>query len=82
MPQGRWAAAFVLPLVFAASFWRAQQEVYRSPRTRYEEPEAKVLVPYRFIATSVAQGIAAGLLVHAQGFLTACGFHAVVPRAL
>lgn len=63
MPQGRWAAAFVLPLVFAASFWRAQQEVYRSPRTRYEEPEAKVLVPYRFIATSVAQGIAAGLLV-------------------
>ena len=63
VPQGRWMAAFALPLVLAASFSRARRNVYRSRKTRFEEPEAEVLVPYRFIVTSVAQGVAAGLLV-------------------
>ena len=63
VPQGRWMAAFALPLVLAASFSRARRNVYRSRKTRFEEPEAEVLVPHRFIVTSVAQGVAAGLLV-------------------
>ena len=57
VPQGRWMAAFALPLVLAASFSRARRNVYRSRKTRFEEPEAEVLVPYRFIVTSVAQGL-------------------------
>lgn len=63
VPQGRWAAVLVLPFVLAAAFQRARQTVRRSRKTSYGEPEAEVLVPYRFIATSVAQGAAAGLLM-------------------
>ena len=86
VPQSRWAAALLLPLVLAVAFHRARLTVRHSLKTRYDEPVANVLVPYRFIATSVAQGAAAGLLVaflcsnaafslswNAAGYLLAAG---------
>lgn len=70
-PAARWATAFVMPLAIVLLFAWARRSAFPDRRELYRESTIELLVPYRFMATSVAQGLALGVPL---GFLAFSGF--------
>ncbi len=57
----RWALAFVMPALIVLLFCRARRSAFPDRKELYRESTIELLIPYRFMATSVTQGLALGV---------------------
>ena len=71
-PLGKWGVAFLLPVVVVVAFYRAKTRVFPDQKALYRESTKDLLIPYRFMATSVTQGLAVGIPL---GCLSFSGFY-------
>lgn len=69
-PEARWALAFVMPAVIVLAFCRARASAFPDRRALYRDSTIELLIPYRFLATSVTQGLALGVPL---GFMSLSG---------
>lgn len=67
----RWALAFVMPAIIVLLFCWARRSAFPDRRMLYRESTIELLIPYRFMATSLTQGLALGIPL---GFLSFTGF--------
>ena len=70
-PLLRWVIAFVLPAFVVLLFYCAKGKAFPDQKVLYRESTNDLLIPYRFMATSVTQGLALGIPL---GFLSFSGF--------
>ena len=70
-PLLRWVVAFVLPAFIVLLFYCAKGRVFPDQKVLYRESANDLFIPYRFMATSVTQGLALGIPL---GFLSFSGF--------
>ena len=66
-PLLRWVVAFVLPAFIVLLFYCAKGRVFPDQKVLYRESANDLFIPYRFMATSVTQGLALGIPL---GFLS------------
>ena len=57
-PLLRWVVAFVLPAFIVLLFYCAKGRVFPDQKVLYRESANDLFIPYRFMATSVTQGLA------------------------
>ena len=69
-PLLRWVVAFVLPAFIVLLFYCAKGRVFPDQKVLYRESANDLFIPYRFMATSVTQGLALGIPL---GFLSFSG---------
>ncbi|MCI9130113.1 MAG: helix-turn-helix transcriptional regulator [Eggerthellaceae bacterium] len=69
-PEARWVLAFAMPTLLVLAFWWARRSVFPNRKTLYRESAVELLIPYRFMTTSVVQGLALGA---PMGFLCLTG---------
>lgn len=70
-PLLRWVIAFVLPAFVVLLFYCAKGKAFPDQKVLCRESTNDLLIPYRFMATSVTQGLALGIPL---GFLSFSGF--------
>lgn len=66
-----WILALILPIVLVVAFAHARKKVYTEQDKGEAEPEEELFVPYRFMTTSLTQGLSVGLII---GFAMLSGF--------
>lgn len=60
-PPACWLLAFVMPSLIVVLFRYARQSSFPNRCALYRESTIELLIPYRFLATSVTQGLAVGI---------------------
>lgn len=70
-PLLRWVIVFVLPAIIVMMFYCAKERAFPDQKVLYRESTNDLFIPYRFIATSITQGLAMGIPL---GFLCFSGF--------
>ena len=70
-PLLRWIVAFVLPVFIVLLFYCAKGRAFPDQKVLYRASANDLFIPYRFMATSVTQGLALGIPL---GFLSFSGF--------
>ncbi|MEG0375518.1 MAG: helix-turn-helix transcriptional regulator [Raoultibacter sp.] len=66
-----WIIIFALPVVIALSFYCAKQSAFPDQKVLYRKSATDLLIPYRFMATSIIQGLALGIPL---GFVSLSGY--------
>ena len=66
-----WVLMFVFPTLTVLAFFFAKQRAFPDQKVLYRESTNNLLIPYRFMATSLTQGLALGIPL---GFLSFSGF--------
>lgn len=69
-PMVCWLLAFVMPALIVVLFRCARLSAFPNQCALYRESTIELLIPYRFLATSVTQGLALGIPL---GFASASG---------
>ncbi|MEF9875458.1 MAG: helix-turn-helix transcriptional regulator [Gordonibacter sp.] len=66
-----WVLMFVFPALTVLAFFFAKQRAFPDQKVLYRQSTNELLIPYRFMATSLTQGLALGIPL---GFLSFSGF--------
>ena len=68
----KWIITFLLPVIIVFAFDRARDHSFPDRKELYRESAENLLIPYRFMITSLTQGLALGVPL---GFLSLSGFY-------
>ena len=75
-PWVKWAIAFVSPAFIVLTFYFSKEKAFPDQKVLYRESTNDLLIPYRFMATSITQGLALGIPL---GFMSFSGLLVPMP---